>query len=135
MPNAGCVRSQARSECLHPFSAGSYDNLPGNPAGVVAGEERGCQSNIFRLGDPAKRRLPVLLLSKFTLVEPGGTQALGFDHAGVKRVHPDLTRAKLQREGNRYCIYRSLACTVGGGLRSWHGANNGTDINDRTALR
>jgi hypothetical protein len=55
---------------LHSLTASRDDDLTRDPARIVTGKERGCQSNIFRLGDPAKRRFLFLLLSERPLMEP-----------------------------------------------------------------
>jgi hypothetical protein len=49
---------------LHALSAGSDNDLPGNPTRIVSGEKDHRGRNIFRLGNPAERCLSVLLLAE-----------------------------------------------------------------------
>src|ERR1700684_557888 len=130
-----CKVGTALIRASHPFSPCGNDNLTGDPASIVSGQECGGDRNILRLANSTERIFPVLPLSKFTLVEPGSAQALSFHHARIKRVHADFTWAQLLRKRNRNCVYRSFACTVGRCLRRWHWTNNRADVDDGPTLR
>ena len=64
-----CIVCKAHPR-LHSFTARRDDDLTRDPACIVAGKERGCQSNIFRLSNPAKGSFPFLLLSERSPIEP-----------------------------------------------------------------
>jgi hypothetical protein len=69
--------------------------------------------DIFRLSDPAKRRLPFHLLAECPMVHSRSAQAVSFDHARVKRVHTNLARTQLLAKRDRNHIDCNFACTAG----------------------
>jgi AraC family transcriptional regulator of adaptative response/methylated-DNA-[protein]-cysteine methyltransferase len=76
-------------------AAGGLDELPGQPVGIVGGEESGDVWRCPVVGRCGQAEFRFSLLLKVAADEAGGVHAFGFDHAGVQRVDANLAGAEL----------------------------------------
>ena len=110
------------------------DELAGDPAGVVGGEEDGGGGDVVGLAGAAERGFGDGILVEIGADEAGGVGAFGFDDAGVEGVDADALGAELEGEDAGDGVDRTLGGGVdrAGGRRD--AADQRADVDDAAAL-
>src|SRR4051794_31319261 len=80
---------------LLPLAAGEDERLAGDPTRVVGCVEHSDPGDVVRLTDAAERRLRFHHFAEVAFGDSRGMKPLGFHHARVQGIHPDLFRAEL----------------------------------------
>src|SRR5207244_8450730 len=91
------------------------------------------RGDIIWFADPAERRLSLILLPEVALNESLGVGPLGFNHARVNRIHPDLLGTQFLREGPGYRVHGAFGRAVDRRIRYGGGGDRRTHVDDAPA--
>src|SRR5439155_4090383 len=126
---------QAASARRSTKAAGDDKVFSGDPRRIRGREEHSGWGDVLHLSDAAQGGLRFELLAKITLVQSGGTDAFGLDHAGIDGVDPDVSRPKFLRKGAGDRVNRSLGRAVNRRVRRRQRAGARADVDYTAAVR